>query len=344
MELTVEEILDLYKKEDTTDLFKASWDVTTKYHGDNVYLRGLVEFTNKCVINCEYCGIRRDNKNVNRYSLDDETIVNSCMEGFNKGLRTFVLQGGEDKDISVAALCETVKKIKIATNNEAAITLSFGARTLEEYIMMKAAGADRYLLRFETSDEDLFFKLRGMPLSKRLQNLADIRTSGLQVGSGYMTGLPGETEEIRINNALLCRELDLDMVGIGPFIPSGETPLAGSPQEPIELAIKGTALLRLFLPKAHIPATTAAGSLKPTGREDMIKAGANVMMPNLTPVSVKKDYLLYPGKICLDDTGAQCIGCMGMRVKTVGREISFSRADALRLVDDPKQPGVSENA
>ena len=211
--------------------------------------------------------------------------------------------------------------------------MSFGARSLDEYKMMKAAGADRYLLRFETSDEHLFFKLRGTKLKNRLQNLADIRESGLQVGSGYMTGLPGESEETRINNALLCRELDLDMVGIGPFIPSDETPLAGSPQQPIELAVKGTALLRLLLPKAHIPATTAAGSLKPTGREDMIKAGANVMMPNLTPVTVKKDYLLYPGKICLDDTGAQCIGCMGMRVKSVGREISFSRADALRLMN-----------
>lgn len=331
MELTVEEILELYKKEDSTDLFKASWDVTTKYHGNNVYLRGLVEFTNKCVINCKYCGIRRDNKNVNRYSLDRQTIVNTCREGFEKGLRTFVLQGGEDKDISVSNLCDTVKEIKKATNNEAAVTLSFGARSLDEYKAMKDAGADRYLLRFETSDKHLYFKLRGMPLKNRLKNLEDIRTSGLQVGSGYMTGLPGETEEIRINNALLCKKLDLDMVGIGPFIPSDETPLAGSPQEPIEYAIKGTALLRLLLPKAHIPATTAAGSLKPTGREDMIKAGANVMMPNMTPVSVKKDYLLYPGKICLDDSGPQCIGCMGMRVKSVGREINFSRADALRI-------------
>lgn len=331
MERTVEEILELYNRDDSSALLQAAWDVTTEYHGDNVYLRGLVEFTNKCVINCEYCGIRRDNDNVNRYSLSPETIVEACMEGFEKGLRTFVLQGGDDKDISVSDLCKTVKMIKKATNNEAAITLSFGARSLEEYKMMKAAGADRYLLRFETSDEDLYFKLRGMPLKNRLQNLEDIRESGLQVGSGYMTGLPGETEEIRINNALLCHKLKLDMVGIGPFIPSDETPLAGSIQEPIDYAIKGTALLRLLLPKAHIPATTAAGSLKPTGREDMIKAGANVMMPNLTPISVKKDYLLYPGKICLDDTGTQCIGCMGMRVKSVGRAIDFSRADALRL-------------
>ena len=328
---SVEEILELYKKEDTTELYNAAWEVSSEFHGDNVYLRGLVEFTNNCVINCQYCGIRRDNKNVHRYSLDSQTIVETCIDGFNKGLRTFVLQGGEDKDISVADLCETVKKIKDATNSEAAITLSFGARTLDEYKMMKDAGADRYLLRFETSDPDLHFKLRGISLEKRLQNLEDIRESGLQVGSGYMTGLPGETEEIRINNALLCQKLKLDMVGIGPFIPSDETPLAGSPQEPIDYALKGTALLRLLLPKAHIPATTAAGSLKPTGREDMIKAGANVLMPNLTPVSVKKDYLLYPGKICLDETGTQCIGCMSMRVKSVGRKVDFSRADALRV-------------
>ncbi|QEN05072.1 [FeFe] hydrogenase H-cluster radical SAM maturase HydE [Thiospirochaeta perfilievii] len=329
---TVEEIIALYKNEDPTELYKAAWDVTTEFHGDSVYLRGLVEFTNKCVINCEYCGIRRDNTNVSRYSLDSKTIVDTCLEGFNKGLRTFVLQGGEDKDISVSSLCDTVKKIKESTDHKAAITLSFGSRSLEEYKMMKSAGADRYLLRFETSDPELHFKLRGISLEKRLKNIEDIRSAGLQVGSGYMTGLPGETEETRINNALLCKELDLDMVGIGPFIPSDETPLAGSAQEPIDYALRGTALLRLLLPKAHIPATTAAGSLKPTGREDMIRAGANVLMPNLTPVSVKKDYLLYPGKICLDETGSQCIGCMGMRVKSVGRKIDFSRADALRLM------------
>ncbi|MBN2617318.1 MAG: [FeFe] hydrogenase H-cluster radical SAM maturase HydE [Spirochaetales bacterium] len=331
IERSIEEILELYRKEDPTDLYNAAWEVSSRYHGDNVYLRGLVEFTNKCVINCAYCGIRRDNKNVHRYSLDSQTIVDTCVDGYNKGLRTFVLQGGEDKDISVSDLCDTVRKIKKATNNEAAITLSFGSRTLAEYNMMKEAGADRYLLRFETSDPELHFKLRGISLEKRLKNLEDIREAGLQVGSGYMTGLPGETEETRINNALLCHKLNLDMVGIGPFIPSDETPLAGSPQEPIDYALKGTALLRLLLPKAHIPATTAAGSLKPTGREDMIKAGANVLMPNLTPVSVKKDYLLYPGKICLDETGTQCIGCMSMRVKSVGRKVDFSRADALRL-------------
>ncbi len=330
---TLDEILTLYKKKDPTELFKAAWDTTTANHGESVYLRGLVEFTNKCVINCQYCGIRRDNKNVNRYSLESETIVDVCLDGFNKGLRTFVLQGGEDRDISVKDICQTVKDIKRKTDNEAAITLSFGSRTLDEYKLMKDSGVDRYLLRFETSDQELYYRLRGMPLADRLKNLEDIRTAGLQVGSGYMTGLPGESEETRINNALLSRDLELDMVGIGPFIPSDETPLAGSVQEPIDYAIKGTALLRLLLPKAHIPATTAAGSLKPTGREDMIKAGANVLMPNLTPVSVKKDYLLYPGKICLDETGTQCIGCMSMRVKSVGRKINFSRADALRLMN-----------
>lgn len=333
MKLTTEEIIELYKKEDPAELYQAAWDVTTAHHGDNVYLRGLVEFTNNCSINCEYCGIRKDNDNVDRYRLPQDAIVDICKEGFEKGLRTFVLQGGEDNAVKAEDLCKTVEAIKEATEGEAAVTLSFGMLSYEQLKSLKAAGVDRYLLRFETSDEVLHKKLRGgISLKKRLETLENIRRAGMQVGSGYMTGLPGETEEIRINNALLCKELELDMVGIGPFIPHDDTPLKGSVQEPLDYAVKGTALLRLLLPKAHIPATTAAGSLKPTGREDMIKAGANVLMPNLTPVSVKGKYLLYPGKICLDENGSQCIGCMTLRVKSVGREVNFARADALRLL------------
>ena len=332
--LSINEILDLYRAEDSSTLYKKAWEVTTKYHGNNVYLRGLIEFTNRCAVNCLYCGIRRDNNRINRYSLSREQIVETCINAFNKGLRTFVLQGGEDPSIPVKDLCETVEEIKKVTEDKAAITLSFGARKLSEYRDMKNSGADRYLLRFETSDETLYYKFRGLYLKDRLKNLENIRSAGLQVGSGYMTGLPGESDKIRENNALLCKDLDLDMVGIGPFIPSKDTPLGSSPQESIDLAIRGTALLRLLLPKAHIPATTAAGSLKSTGREEMIRVGANVMMPNMTPVEFKKDYLLYPGKICLEDTGSKCIGCMGGRVLGVGRKINFSRGDALRCTGE----------
>jgi biotin synthase len=165
-------------------------------------------------------------------------------------------------------------------------------------------------------------------LDRRLEALGDIADSGYQVGSGYMVGLPGESEETRIANALLCRSLKLDMVGIGPFIPHPDTPLAGSLQEPIELTLRATALVRLLLPEAHMPATTAAGSLDPEGREKMILAGANVLMPNITPPAAKKNYLLYPSKICLDEEGETCIGCLSLRMKSIGRELSFRRGDA----------------
>lgn len=330
--MTNNEIIELYLSGNKEELYRKAWDVTTNNHGDNVYLRGLIEFNNKCNLDCHYCGIRRSNNDVNRYSLLKDDIISICKKGYEDGLRTFVLQGGEELSYDTELLCRTLEGIKNATNNEAAITLSCGIKSLDEYKALKSAGADRYLLRFETSDPELHKRIRnGIPLSKRLKALENIRTAGLQLGSGYMTGLPGENEQTRIDNALLCQELELDMVGIGPFIPHEATPLSGARQEDIELAIKGTALLRLLLPKAHIPATTAAGSLKPTGREDMIKAGANVLMPNLTPVSVKKDYLLYPGKICLDENGSQCMSCMGLRVKSVGREVSMARADALRI-------------
>lgn len=330
--MTNNEIIDLYRSNDNEKLFKAAWDVTTQYHRDNVYLRGLIEFTNECNLDCHYCGIRKSNDNVLRYTLCSQDIISIAEKGWKDGLKTFVLQGGEELGFDKDTICETVEGIKRVTNNEVAITLSCGIKSLQTFKDFKSAGADRYLLRFETSDEELHKKIRnGITLSKRLEALDNIRAANLQVGSGYMTGLPGETEDIRINNALLCQKLELDMVGIGPFIPHQDTPLGDSKQEDLIHAIRGTALLRLLLPKAHIPATTAAGSLKPTGREDMIKAGANVLMPNLTPVAVKKDYLLYPGKICLDENGSQCMSCMGLRVKSVGREVSMARADALRI-------------
>jgi len=333
--LSISEIKRLFYKASTEDLIREGGEVCLKVHGSQILLRGLLEYTNYCTSNCLYCGIRKDNTTVHRYRIEEELLLEAVRAGFERGIRSFVIQGGEDPEYGHERICRLVESVKEITFGEAAVTLSCGMRTLDQYRDLKSAGGDRYLLRFETSDPALHKYLRnGSTLKKRLKAIEDIRTAGFQTGSGFMLGLPGETAETRLENILLAQRLELDMVGIGPFIPHPQTPLGKAPQMPLEEAIRGVALLRLALPEAHIPATTAAGSLQSDGRERMISAGANVLMPNLTQVEYKKDYQLYPGKICLDENGIQCIGCLSMRMNPLGREISFHRGDALRLSEN----------
>jgi len=324
-------IVEFYRRASTEELGARARALCEKVHGTEILLRGLIEFSNDCALDCLYCGIRAGNASVERYRLEPEELVATVETAYRAGLRSFVLQSAEDPWYTTDRLAGAVARIK-GSFPDAAITLSCGIKTLGQYRELKAAGADRYLLRFETSDPELHRRLRGgITLERRLQALEDLKVAGYQVGSGFMVGLPGETEETRIANALLCAELELDMVGIGPFIPHPATPLALSPQEPLELTLRATSLLRLLLPRAHLPATTAAGSLDPSGREQMIAAGANVLMPNMTPTPVRKNYLLYPGKICLDEAGEKCLGCLALRMKSVDRELSFGRGDSLRL-------------
>jgi biotin synthase len=324
-------IIALYKGSSTESLASRARALCVERHGGAVLLRGLIEYSNACSRDCLYCGIRASNPRVRRYRLGPEEILAIAEKGYRAGLRSFVLQGGEDSGYAADSLPRAVELLR-ARCPEAAITLSAGILSRSAYARLREAGADRYLLRFETSDPDLHRRLRaGVSLERRLEALSDLAGLDYQRGSGYMVGLPGETEETRIANALLCRELELDMVGIGPFIPHPDTPLAGSEQSPIELTVRATALVRLLLPDAHMPATTAAGSLDPEGRELMILAGANVLMPNLTPPEAKREYLLYPGKICLDEGGETCIGCLGLRMRSIGRELSFLRGDAARV-------------
>ena len=300
-------------------------------HGGNVYVRGLIEFTNHCSMNCNYCGIRRDNAGAHRYRMSADEIISCAVSAYASGVRTFVLQGGEDGSFTDAELTGIIGGIKDATGPDTAITLSVGIRSRASFERLKAAGADRYLLRFETSNESLYRSLKsGEPLERRIDALRVIRELGFETGSGFMTGLPGETEDDVINNCLLAHGLALDMVGVGPFIPHPDTPLAGSVTPDIDRAVRAVALVRLLLPNAHIPATTAAGSLHPRGRELMLAAGANVVMPNVTPVKFKKDYLLYPGKICLDEEYQECAGCLAGRVRTVGKELNYATAGAIR--------------
>jgi biotin synthase len=330
--LSPQEITELFYNATTQELITRGGELCHRVHGPHVLLRGLLEYTNYCGSNCLYCGIRHDNGEVHRYRIEEEMLLEAVQAGFDRGIRTFVLQGGEDPQFDNDRICRLVEAIKVLTGGEAAVTLSCGMRSLSQYKEMKAAGGDRYLLRFETSDPELHAYVRnGSTLKARLMALEYIREAGFQTGSGYMLGLPGERAETRLENVLLAQRLKLDMVGIGPFIPHPQTPLAKAAQKPLEDSIRGVALLRLALPEAHIPATTAAGSLCKDGREQMIAAGANVLMPNLTHIEFKKDYLLYPGKICLDESGIQCIGCLSMRIKPLGREISFDRGDPPRF-------------
>ena len=319
------------------ELMAAARSVTDAVHGKDVLLRGLVETTNRCAMDCLYCGIRRSNASVDRYSLDGETLKELLRAGLESGFSSFVLQGGEDPSLAGEGLVRLVRDLRAAIGPKPALTLSFGIRGAREYEELKAAGADRYLMRFETADPELHRRLRGgTTLRRRLRALEDVRAAGLQLGSGFMTGLPGETEDTLLRNVELCAALDMDMGGVGPFIPHPDTPLASAPGGTLEGALRATALLRLAIPRCHIPATTAAGSINPEGRELMLEAGANVLMPNLTPPDFKKKYLLYPGKICLDESGFTCVACLSLRAMGRGLRLSWARGDALRL----SAPGV----
>ncbi|MBN2442090.1 MAG: [FeFe] hydrogenase H-cluster radical SAM maturase HydE [Spirochaetales bacterium] len=310
--------------DDFSLLRKQADQVCREHYGNKVFLRGLIEFSNYCDMDCLYCGLRRSNKHVQRYRLEVPDILSIVKKGYNAHMRTFVLQSGEDPSYGINKLCELIKKIKIETNDEAAVTLSCGIRTKEEYKILKKAGADRYLIRFETSDSLLHVYLRnGITLKRRLQAIDDLKSCDFEIGSGFMVGLPGETKATMIRNALLCKELDLDMIGIGPFIPHHLTPLKYSVQSPIEQTLRLVSIIRLLLPEANIPATTSMGTLDPYGREKALQAGANVLMPNITPASYKKSYLLYPGKICLEENGFECINYLDPKIKSVGKEISF---------------------
>lgn len=328
--IDTERAIELYKTLSTEELSQEADRVCRELYGERVFLRGLIEFSNYCHCDCLYCGIRASNEDVHRFRMSEEDIINTAVLGYERKLRTFVLQSGEDSYYTTEMLCRIVETIKARSNNEAAITLSCGIKSSSEYAELQAAGADRYLIRFETSDPDLHKYLRGgISLKRRLKALEDLKMCGFETGSGFMVGLPGESEETRINNALLCKSLELDMVGIGPFIPHPATPLKDSERYDIDMTVRITALVRLLLPEANLPASTATGTVDPLGREKALAAGANVLMPNITPKELKQYYLLYPDKICLDESGYECIGCLNGRVGTIGKKLTLERGDSL---------------
>ena len=291
-------------------------------YGDKVYIRGLIEFTNYCRNNCYYCGIRRDNKKAERYRLTKDEILLCCAEGYRLGFRTFVMQGGEDPYYTDEMICDIVSKIK-SRYPDCAVTLSIGEKPRESYQAFFDAGADRYLLRHETADPEHYGKLHpeAMSLENRKECLFDLKEIGYQVGSGFMVGSPYQTTENLISDLRFLQKLQPDMIGIGPYITHADTPFAEFKSGDVMLTLRLVSILRLMFPYALIPSTTALGTIHPQGRELGLKAGANVVMPNLSPVSVRKLYSLYENKICTGEEAAQCRGCLERRVESAGYKI-----------------------
>lgn len=312
-------------------LFSAADKVRRNIYGNDVYIRGLIEFTNYCKNNCYYCGIRCGNQNAVRYRLDKEEILSCCNEGYSLGFRTFVLQGGEDPFYSDKLICEIVSEIRTKFP-DCAITLSLGEKSKESYLAYYNAGANRYLLRHETANEAHYQKLHpdNMSLKKRKECLFHLKEIGYQVGSGFMVGSPYQTTENLITDLRFLQKLQPDMIGIGPYITHEETPFAGFKNGSVELTLRLISILRLMFPHALIPSTTALGTIHPQGRELGLKAGANVVMPNLSPVRVRKLYELYENKICTGEEAAQCRGCLERRVQSVGYHIVTDIGNAKR--------------
>jgi len=321
--LSLVEIAELFTAEgaDKSALFQAADRVRSRTMGDGVHLRGIIEFSNICRSDCLYCGIRRSNRTVRRYCMQPDEIVAAAEAAWDLGYGTVVLQSGEALALAADQLADVVRRIKATT--PLAVTLSVGERTYDEYKLWRQAGADRYLMRHETANPDLFARLRpGRTLADRLQCLEHLRSLGYQIGSGFMVGLPGQSPEMLAADVDLLRTLDVEMAGIGPFIPSPQTPLEGETGGTLEMTLKAVAITRLCLPAAHLPATTAVGSIHPFGRQLALQCGANVVMPNVTPGTYREQYQLYPNKICLKEEPQHCAPCVTALICGEGRYVA----------------------
>lgn len=323
------ELLEILKSESDLENLRSEADaVRKKIYGDKVYIRGLIEFSNFCKNDCFYCGIRASNKNAERYRLSKNQILECCDEGHALGFRTFVLQSGEDFSFD-DELCETVREIKNA-HPDCAVTLSVGERPRSVYQKFFDAGADRFLLRHESANAAHYKKLHPQKMSgeNRKRCLFDLREIGFQVGAGFMVGAPFQTDENIIEDLRFMQELKPHMIGIGPFIAHKQTPFADFPNGSVQKTLNLLSVIRLMFPKVLLPATTALGTLCPDGREKGLRHGANVLMPNLSPVGVRKLYSIYENKICTGEEAAQCRGCLERRVKSAGYRIVVDKGDA----------------
>lgn len=319
--LSKAEIIELLKNA-PDELFKASDEVRKQFVGDEVHLRALIEFSNICRCNCFYCGLRCANQNADRYRLSKDEILNLAQKAVSYGYRTIVMQSGEDAYFTAEILADIIKEIK-NLNPTPAITLSIGERSFDEYKLLKDAGADRFLLRIETTDRNLYKKLHpNMDFENRIRCLKDLGDLGYEVGTGCLVGLPEQTFESLADDILFFKEINADMIGIGPFIPHKDTPLKYSEGGSFELALKVMAITRLLMPDINIPATTAMETLNPNGRLIALQSGANVVMPNATEGDYRKKYEIYPGKICINDSPAKCRNCIEGKINSIDRTIS----------------------
>ena len=317
--LSKDEIVALLNDK-SAQLFTAADEVRKKYKGDGVHLRGLIEFSNICTQNCLYCGLRKDNKNIQRYRLTEREIIEFAQNGHKLGYKTIVLQSGQDPYFTKERLERIIKQIK---QNPIAITLSIGELSTDEYKTLKRAGADRFLLRIETTDRELYQSVSpDMSWEHRKKCLNDIRDTGYELGSGCLVGLPNQTIESLADDILFFKEIDADMIGIGPFIPNPDTPLKDAKAGDFDLTLRVMSIVRLILPDINIPATTAMETINPDGRIIALKSGANVVMPNITQGQYRELYALYPGKICTGDTPEHCRGCITKKINNIGRYIA----------------------
>ena len=326
------ELLGRWQEADVREVLKSeAVKLRKKYYGDKVFTRGLIEFTNYCKNNCYYCGIRKGNHNAQRYRMTKEEILECCKQGYELGFRTFVLQGGEDPYYTDEKMVDIIRSIR-ESYTDCAITLSIGEKSYESYRLFREAGADRYLLRHETANEEHYEKLhpRQMSLSNRMKCLYELKELGYQVGAGFMVGSPGQTLDCIAQDLVFLQELKPQMVGIGPFIPHHDTVFADESAGNVDLTLFLLSVIRIILPKVLLPATTALGTMDPRGREKGLSVGANVVMPNLSPVMNRKKYDLYDNKICTGEEAAECRGCLGGRVESVGYHLVNERGDAIQ--------------
>ncbi|MBE6453183.1 MAG: [FeFe] hydrogenase H-cluster radical SAM maturase HydE [Alphaproteobacteria bacterium] len=320
--LNRDEIISLlYDKNCTSELFCAADEVRLKYVGDNIHLRALIEFSNICKNNCCYCGLRKDNKNISRYRMSEDTIFKLAEHAANNmNLKTIVLQSGEDLFFDCDKLCAIIQKIKTL---DVALTLSIGEKTLEEYKAYKKAGADRFLLRIETTDKEIYSRYDpNMDWETRVQCIKNLGIAGLEIGTGVLVGLPDQKLESYADDILFFKNLNADMVGIGPFIPHPDTPLKDAKGGTLDMALKVMAITRLLLPDINIPATTAMETLEPNGQTKALQAGANVIMPNVTLTQYRKHYELYPGKSTTNYTPDETLCEIKNKIALIGRKVS----------------------
>lgn len=307
--------------------------VRRKHYGQSVFVRGLIEFSNRCVQNCLYCGLRKGNQRVQRYRLSQEEVIECCCTGYSLGYRTFVLQSGEDPWYTQDKMVEIIGGIRKICP-DAAITLSIGERSMAEYRKFFEAGADRYLLRHETASRDLYEKLHPfMSYEARCEHLNMLKRIGFQTGAGFMVGLPDQTNHHLADDLLFLKKLNPEMIGIGPFLPHSDTPLGNRRRGTIEKTIMMVALARLLVPDALIPATTAMETLDPKGKEKALRSGANVLMTNLSPEEVRPKYALYENKLYTDEAPECCKQYTEDQIRNAGYKIDMGRGDSLKMVN-----------